>query len=224
MKVGLRLMEQAKVLTDEAYHSIVTPYKETIPILEQGLSDITTSIRNDLDMAIMSRINKQKRTKTSDYLQQRCLRWIKASILYHKEQLVDSNAFVTNLRRSNCSPPVQTITNKKSPFITSQKCTTHPTSYLPPLTEGILDEIREDFHHLPSHRVQPNLSKSERKALTDLKNNKNIVILGIRAVRLLYRTGGTILKAIKAIFKTLYLRTTRRSPNPAPHQTNQLPP
>jgi len=67
-------MEQAKVLTDEAYHSIVTPYKETIPILEQGLSDITTSIRNDLDMAIMSRINKQKRTKTSDYLQQRCLR------------------------------------------------------------------------------------------------------------------------------------------------------
>ena len=86
------------------------------------------------------------------------------------------DALRTTLRKSNDTTPTETTKTRKSPFFKPSKTTIHAQTYLPPFTEGLLDELREDLAHLPTLNAQPNLSKQEWNALTRLKNDKNIVI------------------------------------------------
>jgi len=59
-----KLKDQAKKITDEIYQSIVVRYKDTVTGIERTVTDSTSSIRNDADMAILSRINKRKRRES----------------------------------------------------------------------------------------------------------------------------------------------------------------
>ena len=94
-----------------------------------------------------------------------------------KELLSGFDAFRTKFWRSNNTIPTETTTTTKSPFFRAPQNTLHtPTYLLPPLTEGLLDEIRQDLWDLPTQTIDPNLTKQERAALIALKNNKDIVI------------------------------------------------
>ena len=91
------------------------------------------------------------------------------------ELLSGFDAFRAKLRRSNDTIPAKKTTNSFFPK-TPLKFPHKPTIYLPPLAEGILDEIRLDLYNLPTQQTVPNLSKNERAALAKLKKNKNLVI------------------------------------------------
>jgi len=60
------LKEKAKAITDRAYKEIVLKFKDTLPAVEQQVSDLTLSIRNDTDMAILHCIKKRQRQEETE--------------------------------------------------------------------------------------------------------------------------------------------------------------
>jgi len=55
-----KLKDQAKKI----YQSIVVRYKDTVTGIERTVTDATSSIRNDADMAILSRINNRRESQS----------------------------------------------------------------------------------------------------------------------------------------------------------------
>jgi len=69
-----KLKDQAKKITDD--QSIVVCYKDTVTGIERTITDTTSSIRNDADMAILSRINKRKRKIKNKLKKHKCVLFV----------------------------------------------------------------------------------------------------------------------------------------------------